>query len=239
MRHTQGQYLSIQHAYNWFNRSLFDNQLPDVLVTLQRSKVAYGYFWARQYENREDDTQILDEIALNPESMKERTDTQILSTLVHEMVHCWQQHYGEPSRNGYHNQQWASVMIAIGLIPSDTGAEGGRQTGQKMSHYIAKGGFFASSCAQWLKRNPKGIQWQAVSYDTTGVVDGGDTDTGGDGGSDREKTRAKKRASKTKYSCPTCGTNAWAKPGVKLYCGTDHGRHGDAPLRSLMVAEED
>ncbi len=31
--------------------------------------------------------------------------------------------------------------------------------------------------------------------------------------------RKKKSASKTKYTCPVCGLNAWAKPGVILICG--------------------
>jgi hypothetical protein len=34
-----------------------------------------------------------------------------------------------------------------------------------------------------------------------------------------EKTRKTKAASKTRYSCPDCGTNAWAKPDVHLVCG--------------------
>src|SRR5262245_14971271 len=36
--------------------------------------------------------------------------SQILSTLVHEMVHGEQHHYGKPSRGGYHNKQWADWM---------------------------------------------------------------------------------------------------------------------------------
>ena len=31
--------------------------------------------------------------------------------------------------------------------------------------------------------------------------------------------RKTKSASKTRYSCPTCGLNAWAKPDVSLICG--------------------
>ncbi len=31
--------------------------------------------------------------------------------------------------------------------------------------------------------------------------------------------RKKKTASKTKYTCPACGQNAWAKPGAQLICG--------------------
>ena len=32
-------------------------------------------------------------------------------------------------------------------------------------------------------------------------------------------TRRKKAASKTKYTCPGCEANAWAKPGTSLICG--------------------
>jgi len=34
-----------------------------------------------------------------------------------------------------------------------------------------------------------------------------------------EAVAAKKRSSKTKYTCPACGLNAWAKPEAKLICG--------------------
>jgi transcription elongation factor Elf1 len=36
--------------------------------------------------------------------------------------------------------------------------------------------------------------------------------------SDPEK-RKKKAASKTKYTCPGCGLNAWGKPAINLVCG--------------------
>jgi hypothetical protein len=35
----------------------------------------------------------------------------------------------------------------------------------------------------------------------------------------KAKTRKKKAASKTKYTCGTCGVNAWAKPDTALLCG--------------------
>jgi hypothetical protein len=34
-----------------------------------------------------------------------------------------------------------------------------------------------------------------------------------------EKARQKKAASKTKYTCPGCGLNAWGKPEFHLVCG--------------------
>jgi transcription elongation factor Elf1 len=38
-------------------------------------------------------------------------------------------------------------------------------------------------------------------------------------GLDENDMRKKKRASKTKYTCPSCGLNAWAKPDAPLVCG--------------------
>ena len=51
-----------------------------------------------------------DEIALNPATFHDRTAEEILSTLVHEMVHLWQHHFGTPSRASYHNREWAAKM---------------------------------------------------------------------------------------------------------------------------------
>ena len=92
-----------------------------------------------------------DEIALNPAHFKSRTTEESLSTLAHEMCHFEQQHFGEPGRTGYHNREWAGMMKAIGLIPSDTGQPGGKETGQKVSHYIEPGGPFDRACAELVK----------------------------------------------------------------------------------------
>jgi hypothetical protein len=37
-----------------------------------------------------------------------------------------------------------------------------------------------------------------------------------EGDAAKRKTKA---ASKTRYTCASCGVNAWAKPGVALICG--------------------
>ena len=89
-------------------------------------------------------------------------------------------------------------MHAVGLIPSDTGAPGGKETGQKVSHYIAGGGPFDKACTDLIR------QGFAVRYVELW--------------SDPE-ARKKKAASKTKYTCPACGLNAWGKPDISLICG--------------------
>jgi hypothetical protein len=90
------------------------------------------------------------EMALNPSHFRTRTIEDVLSTLVHEMAHLWQHHYGKPSRPGYHNAQWANRMRTLGLIPSSTNQPGGKETGQKMGHYIAEHGAFATAVAALL-----------------------------------------------------------------------------------------
>lgn len=193
---TREQYAAFQTAYDFFNKSLFARSLPNVLVTLQRHARAYGYFAAERFIGRgkEESTH---ELALNPDHFG-RTDEEVLSTLVHEMCHVWQQTQGTPPRKSYHDREWAAKMIEVGLQPSDTGKPGGKTTGQKVSHYVLEGGPFTEAVAM-LKASGFELRWQS---------------RGGD-----EAERRKKAASKTKYSCPGCGLNAWAKPGVALICG--------------------
>jgi hypothetical protein len=120
------------------------------------------------------------------------------------MAHLWQHHHGKPSRGGYHNQEWAARMRAVGLIPTDTGAPGGKETGQKMSHVIAPGGRFEQACTAFLTGHP------AILYsDRAGEAEPGTA----------RRDRKKKAASKTKFTCPECQANAWAKPAAKLICG--------------------
>jgi predicted SprT family Zn-dependent metalloprotease len=109
--------------------------LPQVLVTLQRHARTYGYFSPQRFNGRIDKTAV-HELALNPDGFAGRTDELILSTLVHEMAHVWQQTHGKPPRRSYHDRQWAGKMREIGLQPSSTGEPGGKETGQSMSHYI-------------------------------------------------------------------------------------------------------
>lgn len=194
---THQTYNGLTAAYAFFNERLFAGRLPACLITMQRQNKAYGYFAGGRFGTR-DGREVTDEIALNPSHFKARTTEESLSTLVHEMVHLWQHHFGKPSRSGYHNKEWAAMMKTVGLTPSDTGAPGGRETGQRVSHFIAAGGAFARACTELRK---SGVELRYVEL------------------WDDEATRKKKAASKTRYTCPDCGVNAWAKPGVQLVCG--------------------
>lgn len=191
-------YTGLDAAYDHFNRRLFGGELPPCLITMQRHKGSYGYFSGDRFANRAaPKREITDEIALNPEHFA-RPPVEILSTLVHEACHLWQHRFGKPSRGRYHNREWAGKMREVGLCPSDTGEPGGKETGDSMSHYVEKGGRFEEAARAFLKSHP------AVFYYDRAVED---------------ETRRRSRASKTRYSCPRCGQNAWAKPKANLLCG--------------------
>jgi predicted SprT family Zn-dependent metalloprotease len=198
---THRTYTSLDAAYDHFNRELFAGQLPPCLITMQRHKGAYGYFSGGRFVSLDDPQEITDEIALNPAHFARRPTAGTLSTLVHEMAHLWQHHFGRPSRTAYHNREWAAKMREVGLIPSTTGQPGGKETGQRVSHYIEEGGRFDRACTAFLATAV------AVLYH----------DRAGDGKA--AAMRRQKAASKTRYTCPGCGLNAWAKPGAPLACG--------------------
>jgi len=214
---------TIQHgafdiAFKFFNIHLFDNALPDCLITMQRKAKTNGYFLRRRFGWR-DGSDIVDEIALNPTTFSRRTDEAILSTLVHEMAHCWQCHFGRPQKSGaprvrnYHDAEWAEKMEEIGLIPSHTGRSGGRRTGAKMTHYIATGGRFQQACDRLL----------ATGYHIAYVETGPTIETGADGAVAKTADGAERVArepvkSKVAFTCPCCNAKAWGKPSLKIRC---------------------
>jgi predicted SprT family Zn-dependent metalloprotease len=188
------EYQGFQRAYDFFNRELFAGSLPQILVTLQRHARTYGYFSPERFNGRIDKTAV-HELALNPDGFAGRSDEMILSTLVHEMCHVWQQTYGKAPRKGYHDRQWAGKMWEVGLQPSSTGEEGGKETGQSVSHYIIPEGCFAKAYAT-LAATGFQLHWQSIPASARAA-----------------------RPTRMKFTCPECGQNAWAKPGALLICG--------------------
>jgi hypothetical protein len=206
---TPAVYNSLDIAYNFFDARLLSDRLPPCLITLQRgNKRYYGHYRYGQFLTR-DGQRVTDEISLNLRHLRERALIDTLGTLVHEMVHCWQHHYGTPPRNGYHDKQWAVEMRRVGLIPSSTGAPGGRPTGQSMSHYPEPGGMFERAVGELL----------ANGF----ILDWGDAP---------EADKARKRAGRLNYSCASCDINVRGKPGLHLICGDCRARLEPSGVRS-------
>jgi len=192
---TPVEYGGLQMAYDHFNAALFENTLVDVFITYQRHAHSKGYFSPDRFSGR---TVAFGrhELALNPDTFVGRSDEQITSTLVHEMVHCWQQQHGKPGSRGYHNKEWAAKMKAVGLQPSSTGAVGGKETGQRVMHYIIPGGLFTKAFAELAAT---GWMLNLESMHRSGPTGGTNN-------------------SKTKFSCTSCGQNAWGKRDLAVTC---------------------
>jgi predicted SprT family Zn-dependent metalloprotease len=193
---TEREYRAFQEAYDFLNAKLFAGTLPNVLVTFQRQANAKGYFAPERFMGRVDASKA-HELAMNPDVFTGRSDELILSTLAHEMAHVWQQTHGRPPRRSYHDKQWAEKMKEIGLQPTTTGQPGGKEVGQSVTHYIIPGGAYQRAYEE-LKATGFQLNWQSLPF---------------------SKERTKKLASKTRYTCPACGLNAWAKPSTALICG--------------------
>lgn len=145
---TTDAYAEMQLAYDHYNRTLFAGQLPPCLITFQRKEERVSGYFSHHRFGRIDGTGTTDEIALNPIHFKSRGLIEAMPTLVHEMCHLWQAHFGKPSRGRYHNAEWAIKMDAVGLTPSNTGQPGGKRTGQHMADYPTPGGPFLRACAE-------------------------------------------------------------------------------------------
>jgi hypothetical protein len=157
MHPTSELYESLQIAYEHFNKKLFDSKLVKVIFTVQRKKGVMGYFAPERWGNLEGSK--CHEIAINPSYIANVRLIEVMQTLVHEMVHCWQFCYGDPGRKYYHNKEWANKMMDIGLMPSTTGRPGGRITGQHMSDYIIEGGLFLKTFKVLEKRKKFKLKW--------------------------------------------------------------------------------
>jgi len=215
-RPTEEQYGDFQAAYDYFNKALFGGKLPQCLITLVRSRRFRGYFLTEGFISADGEGRKTDEIAMNPESFEGRTDKAILSTLVHEMCHLQQFHFGKPSPGGYHNKQWGDYMKAVGLYPSNTGLLMGKETGVQMTHYVLEGEAFCKA-ADALIAQGWAIRWrtpQDMALSAAGGLSGFVPPSmpllmG--------KRATAKRQSKTRYTCPVSGVAAWGKPGLTLY----------------------
>ena len=192
----------IEQAYFHFNHELFNDELPEVYITMRASGRTYGYHRGDSFERSINDSEgdgqpqveKISELALNPEKFQDLPE--LLQTLVHEMAHVWQLVHGKPSRNGYHNMEWVRKMESVGLIPSKTGKKGGKKTGQQMMDYAEDGGQFDQMRSK-LFADGWTMEW-------AGVPDGLRVQ--------RETSR------KVTYKCPICELTAYGKPHLSISC---------------------
>jgi predicted SprT family Zn-dependent metalloprotease len=211
---TKEQFTAYQSLYDFFNGKLFAGQLPSVLLNFSRRQGAAGFFSKNRWSKGATHTH---EISINPVMLSASSFQEVCQTLVHEMCHLWQQEQGTPSRQGYHNHEWAAKMQAIGLMPSATGQEGGAKIGQRMSDYVIEGGPFALI----FKAMPQRLSfpWKANEYGLPVQLPGDSAPVSG-GPQEGQPGGGAPVAPKNKitYICRTCKTKVWGKPALQIKC---------------------
>lgn len=231
---TKLQFSTLEELFDFYNKNLFENKLPSCLVNLSRHREAMGFYIHKEWkESGGKRAKIKDEISINPDTLN-LGDEYWHSTLVHEMCHMWQFHFGKPSRYSYHNQQWANKMIAVGLMPSDSGRVGGKKTGQQMSDYPIKDGKFQKLFQSIAKDAMNNLKIPYIKNQRYFVKPEEDNNEAAQldspmGGSikgmyfinERPRPIANSNSSKSgvkvKYSCD-CGYNVWGKSGLNISC---------------------
>jgi len=235
MKPTNELYGALEKAYNHFNDFLFEGRLPQVIFTAQRQKGVMGYFSPERWVSKQGGT--CHELAINPTYVGQSALVEVLQTMVHEQCHLAQYCYGKPGRRGYHNKEWADMMESIGLMPSSTGREGGRRTGEKMNDYPVPGGRFLKECENLVAGSEFELPWVDRFSQATALPMKKDIEL-----YDMPESSAVKLASsvveffdkeafvmpveapvpkkKIKYSCPGCSVNVWGKPSLSIKCGS-------------------
>jgi predicted SprT family Zn-dependent metalloprotease len=239
MQPTVELHTALEPAYTYFNKVLFDDTLPNVIFTNQRQKGSLGYFAPNRWASLGGVN--CHEIAINPTYISKTSMLELLAILVHEMVHCWQQCFGKPSKGRYHNKEWSAKMFEIGLTPSNTGKAGGKIVGQSMHHYPTVDGKFIKATVEflsdqkfsipWIDRLAKDIKADIESDETIEALETLEnadavliknltTKINGNFKDDaiEEIIEAKKKKLKSKYTCIGCDTNIWGKPNLELKC---------------------
>lgn len=226
----------LREAYRHFNEALFEGKLPECLITVQREKNVMGYFSADRWSSRSGE--MAHEIAINPAYFATHRVIEVFQTLVHEMCHLWQHAYGQPSRSCYHNKEWAIKMESLGLMPSSTGAPGGKRTGQKMSDYPLADGRFEQECnilvskgfvLTWVDRRPVYsdscqnshlvLRDQEKPVKTNTILNELLIDVIPNITSSEDMAAERKARSKAVYQCGSCGNKVWGKPSMNIVCG--------------------
>jgi hypothetical protein len=182
---TLEQFAAYQAAWDYFSMALFDGKLKPCLLNFSRHRGSQGFFCPKRWQKGD---QVVHEISLNPDLLK-RPPEMSMATLGHEMCHQWQYDFGTPPRRAYHDKEWAGKMREIGLIPSDTGEPGGKETGQKMAHYIDPDGKFIKA----FRKMPHQFKLPWLSG----------------GGEGEEEKKKKPVVKKIKLTCPGCEMPIW------------------------------
>jgi hypothetical protein len=114
-----------KELYMWFERfngRFFDGKLQTAAISFKRT----GIRTLGHYVIDRNEFGLKWNINLNSVYLK-RPFMEILATLLHEMIHQWQELYGKSGRGSYHNIEYQKKSIELGIPSSARGVRLGYQ----------------------------------------------------------------------------------------------------------------
>src|SRR5262249_49745415 len=108
----------MEECHRWIG--IFDDafalRVPEISLGVDRLRsTCFGHF--RRGHNA---FGLKGEIVLNERHLR-RPGWQILGTLLHEMLHGWQQAHGRPGRRNHHNKEFRAKAESLGLLVDQRG----------------------------------------------------------------------------------------------------------------------
>lgn len=189
---TLEQFIGYQLTCDYFNRELFQTHLTQCHLNFS-CRAASGVYFRPLYWRKGNDKPI-HEIGLNP-TVLAKPLPEIVVLLVRGMGYQWQYDFGTPSPSkGYCNRELVEKLKSIGLLLTDTGEIGGRETGKWLRHVIIPGGPLEQA-VDHLPEHCK-LSWTS---DAVRIIKPPSTD-------------------KIKYTCPECLAQVWGKTELAFGC---------------------
>ena len=191
----------LYRIFNIINSDKFNNELPEPVITIQKTKGRHlGHFtvdrvWRNKDNIVDDDVEVTEsdtsaqyEINLNPAHFYERTAAEIVETLIHECCHFWNKIKG--INDGNHNKKFKAIAERVGLI-----CERGQNVGYGYTS-------LSDELAVWVDEvcNPDEEVFKYYS-------------------ASKKPMWTKVRQKKTfKYTCPCCGLEVKGKKDIEVKC---------------------
>jgi len=187
----------LHKAYDHFNHRLHGGKLNGVQFSFQPLRKALSKFKAAQIIDSQD--QLYDQIILCSNQLMSADPLKVLAAIDDAMISQGQHHTGKTGRDNYRNRERAEMAKEIGLYPSSTGAEGGKEIGDCISYYIIEGSPFQQAAQELLLSGFK-VTWEEIKP--------------------KSKDSENKSGKRVKYICPhtECDTNALSKKNAQLGC---------------------
>lgn len=200
---------NLETAYKKFNDYFFEGKLPEVAITIQSSRGAYGHCTTQKVWASTDGSKDYYELNIGAEHLN-RPIENVLATLVHEMVHIYCMEVGlKDTSNGgrYHNSVFKAEGEKRGLILSKHGYIGWSVTspGQMLIEAIDK-----LDLRKMFTTYRTGFRYvPGMSGDNNNNTSGGTTNVPGNN---------RKPSSTRKYICLGCGISCRATKNINIKC---------------------